>query len=145
MIKLKIIIYLSFFITVISCDSYKFIYMPITEYENINKLDKINSKSIKYNELYLTFTKTYKNFKIRLYENDTIKFNSYITTGRNDVYGIAKAFKVNKNSKILIYFEGIKKPLEISNEQMKNYKFIYLEKKKSKIIVEFNNSTKKFN
>ncbi len=142
--KLKTIISISFLLLFISCNSYKFIYFPVTEYENIDKLNRINAEYIKFDELYLTFTKTFTNDKIRLYENDTLKFNSFITTGSTNVQGIAKAFKINKKSNLKIYFDSNKKPLYIDGMQMKEYKFIYISKKDNKILIEFNNSTKKF-
>ena len=51
---------------------------------------------------------------------------------------MSKVFIINKNSEVIVEFEGIKKPLNITVEQMKLYKHIYLENNKNKIAVEFN-------
>lgn len=126
-----------------ACKSYKFKYVPISEYENIDKLNVINAKYIKENELYLTFTSDFNNDHILLYENDMIKFDSVINNG-SVVLGIAKSFKVKKDSEIKIYFDYSNKPVNVKREQMKEYKFIYISKRNKKFVIEFNNGTKKF-
>jgi hypothetical protein len=127
-------------ITLISCSPYKFIFVPVKN-DTSEKLSKVLSKYLKNDELFLTFTKSYDNDNIKVYENSEIKFDSVITTGKK-IYGLAKAFKVNKNSIVTIYFEGIKRPLLITKEQMKDYKQIYVSKKGKNIEIEFNNGAK---
>ncbi|CAM4020061.1 MULTISPECIES: hypothetical protein [Flavobacterium] len=142
--NLRTIIYTTLFVTFISCSKYTFTYIPVDEYDNIEKLNKINADNMKYDESFLTFTKSFNDYRIKLYQNDTIKFDSVITTGNRRIYGIAKTFIVNRKSQLKIYFQDINKPLYINEEQMKNYKFIYISKKNKKIEIEFNNGTKKF-
>jgi hypothetical protein len=125
-------------ITFISCSPYKFIYVPVKN-DTSEKLSKVLSKYLKKEELFVTFTRSYDNIKV--YENSEIRFDSVITTGKK-IYGLAKAFKVNKNSIVTIYFESIKRPLLITKEQMKDYKQIYVSKKGNNIEIEFNNGAK---
>jgi len=102
------------------------------------------SKSLKRDELYLTFTKGYDNTKVKFYENDSIKFDSLITTSSIITLGIDKAIKINKKSLITIKFEISEKPFTINSLQMKAYKFIYISKIHNKYEVEFNNEKKRF-
>lgn len=123
-----------------SCSSYKFEYIPTSD-KILLGLSKSLSNNLKEDELYLSFTKTYKNSKIRIIENNEILFDSLIST---DNKKITKTFKINKNFNVQIYIEGIKQSLNLTKEQMKDYKFIYIEKNKKKVVVEFNNGTKNF-
>jgi hypothetical protein len=104
--NLRTIIYTTLFVTFISCSKYTFTYIPVTEYENIDKLNKINAHNIQHDELYLIFTKSFKNYRVKIFQNDIIKFDSIITTSSKRVYGIAESFKVNKKSQLKIYFSG---------------------------------------
>lgn len=140
---MKSIIYLSTAIFIcfllFSCSSYKFEYVPTNDNATLG-LSKSLSNYLKADESYLSFTKSYKNSKIKILENNKVLFDSVISTGDK----IAKTFKINQNSNVIIYFEDIKKTLTLTKEQMKNYKFIYIEKNKKEVLVEFNNGTKNF-
>lgn len=134
--SLGIFICCSFF----SCVSYKYEFRPTNKTVNLG-LSKALAKNLKEDQLYLSFTKSYNQSRIKIYENNKILFDSLMPA---DKKYITKAFKVNKSSDIMIYFEDIRKPLKITKEQMKDYKFIYIEKKKRKVLIEFNNGTKNF-
>jgi hypothetical protein len=127
--------------TGISCSSYKFTFVPIKE-DTPEKLSSVLSSYLKEDELFLIFTKSYKDSPIKIYENNEVKFDSLITTDDLGFKGIARAFKVNKNSEVIVFFDKLKKPLKISKYQMREYKRIYIERERNNIEVEFNNGAK---
>lgn len=129
------------FIINTSCSSYKFEFIPLGE-NTSEKMSKILSKHLKEDELYLSFTKTYDNFKVKIYENNEVEYDGLMTTGAKNVKGLADAFKINKNSTVTVYLDGFKKPLKITPHQMRDYKFIYISKYKKQIVIEFNNNPK---
>lgn len=54
-----------------------------------------------------------------------------------------KVLTIKDFREIKITFDGISQPLKIKTEQMKMYKFIYIERRKKNVLIEFNNQTKK--
>ena len=120
-----------------SCSSYKLKFGP-TSPDSANKISK-SFKFLKPDQLFLSFTKGFHQTKIKVVENGTKIFDSIIST---DERHIAKSLKVNVNSSLIISFENQEKPLFISKTQMNNYKFIWIEKKWNKYVVEFYNGTK---
>lgn len=135
--KYKVILAAFVIISIVSCHSYKFVFAPTDGVI----ATKTFSKILKEDQLFLVFTKAYDNSKITVYENKIVLFDSIIPPPRKN---ITKVFKVNINSNITIHFDDIKKPLHITKEQMKNYKFIYIEKDNKKVTVDFNNGTKNY-
>lgn len=136
---IKLNVLMAFIIIILtSCNSYKFVFFPSNE-ETISKVSKTTEYVIKKEELFLCFTKTYVNTKVKIMENDSVVFDGVMTTKRN---GRAETFKINIYSKTIIYFEGITKPLEIDYEKKKLYKYVYLEKQNKKVVIEFNNGYK---
>lgn len=137
--KLKPIIQLiTILIFTSSCNSYKLNYYP-TSYELMDRKSNVLEDLIKKDELFLIFTKGFENTTVKLLENNNIIFDSSMVTKKN---GRAETLKVNINSNLKIYFADIKKPLFIKSSQMKLYKYVYIEKKKNKVTVEFNNGHK---
>ncbi|MGV1012918.1 MAG: hypothetical protein ACOYBS_10750 [Flavobacterium sp.] len=127
-----------FSFTFMSCNNYKFVFFPSSEEYNA-RMSRILEHVLKKDELFLCFTKNYHNKKIKVLEDDKVLFEGIATTKEN---GSAGTFIVNKNSELSIYFDKIKEPLKITKEQMKLYKYVYIEKHKHKVIVEFNNGHK---
>lgn len=124
--------------TVMGCSNYKYLYGYATE-DSYKRVTKILKYVLKKDELFLVFTKNYANSKIKVIQNDTILIEENISNNKN---GMSKVLIINKNSEVIVVFEGIKKPLNITVEQMKLYKHIYLENNKNKIAVEFNDNHK---
>jgi glutaredoxin-related protein len=139
--KLKDFIRILFVTTIcISCNPFKYTFVPIEPNYDAEKISR-SIKSLKPNQLFLIFTKNYQNSRIKLYSDDLVLFDSTITTNLSgNLMGLAKAFKVDKESKIIIHFDDIKKPLTITPQQMKEYKLIYLIKEKGRVEIEFNNN-----
>ena len=90
-------------------------------------------------ECFLVFTKEFNNENIEVKANGKIIYSGKISTNG---YTTAEVVKVKNNSNIEIRFDRISKSVKINTEQIKNYKYVYVEKKNSKIVVEFNNNTK---
>jgi len=135
--KFKIIFFTGILGLIVSCQTYKIIYVPtdgVTAKKGFSSI-------LKENQLFLVFAKSYGRSKVKVVENDKIIFDSLMPAPRKNT---AQAFKVNINSVITISFDDIKKTLTILPEQMEKYKFIYIEKKKKKVSVEFINGTKIF-
>ena len=120
--------------TMMGCSNYKYLYGYATE-DSYKRVSKSLEYVLKKEEMFLVFTKNYDDSKIKVIQNDAILFEENISNNKN---GMSKVFIINKNSEVIVEFEGIKKPLNITVEQMKLYKHIYLENNKNKIAVEFN-------
>ena len=120
--------------TIMGCSNYKYLYGYATE-DSYKRVSKSLEYVLKKEEMFLVFTKNYDDSKIKVIQNDAILFEENISNNKN---GMSKVFIINKNSEVIVEFEGIKKPLNITVEQMKLYKHIYLENNKNKIAVEFN-------
>lgn len=137
----KIIICFVLLILTISCVNYKYLYIPTSEATS-NGLSKSLQGTLKSEQLFLSFSKSFENSKVEIFENDVLLFNGLLSSTDTR---FTKVIKISSLSQIRIQFDAFKKPLVLSPEQMKNYKFIYLEKKKNYVLIEFNNSTKTFN
>lgn len=133
--KYTVIIIIS--IVFLSCSNYKLQFVPTDDIIK-SKLDDafFELYKIDTNELYFSFTKSYNNYHIKVIENDSILYDSLVTTGDK---GLAKTFKVNGNSDVTVYFEEFKKPLKIKKENLRNYKLVFVYKQNGKVLVEFNN------
>jgi hypothetical protein len=130
-----------FIILLWSCRPYEKIYIPITEYDDIERLNRINQKNISEHEAYLTFTKNFDKEQIKILEDGQLTVDSVMSTGSRGIEGVANSFKINKNAIITVKFKNCHKLLTILPKDMKDYKFIYIEKKDNySYIVEFNNS-----
>jgi hypothetical protein len=101
--KYKVILAAFVIISIVSCQSYKFVFAPTDGVI----ATKTFSKILKEDQLFLVFTKAYDNSKITVYENKIVLFDSIIPPPRKN---ITKVFKVNINSNITIHFDDIKKP-----------------------------------
>ena len=91
-------------------------------------------------DCYLIFTKEFNEENIEVKTNENIIYNNKISTNG---YQTAEVVKVKNSSNIEINIEGINKPVKIKTDQIKIYKFIFIEKKNRKVKVEFNNNMKK--
>ncbi len=139
--KIKSFILIFFFIFLLSsCSSIKYIYHvdEINNYEKISSALK-NANYISEKEFYLVFTKDFFEFPVKIIENEKIMFDGIITTKSNN---IAKSFKLKYNCSYQIELKDQKDRVLIIPEKIKNYKYVYINKNKNKIIVNFNNGEK---
>lgn len=124
-----------------SCNTiYRKTFVPITKYDEIKRLNQIHQKKVAENEAFLTFTKNFNNDKIKIFDDERVIIDSTLSTGKYGIIGMADSFKINKEAVIIIQINNERKLLTIYPKEMKNYKFIYVEKNGGKYNVEFNNS-----
>lgn len=90
-------------------------------------------------ECFLVFTREFNDENIEVKANGKVIYNGKISTNG---YTTAEVLKVKNSSNIEIKFDGINESVKINTEQIKNYKYVYVEKKNRKVIVEFNNNSK---
>lgn len=125
-----------FLIFQLSCTSVSYKSVPTSEeiYLRLSKIIKIDE-----DECFLIFTRKFSDENIKVKLDGNVIYNDKIST--ND-YRTAEVLKVKNSLNIEIKFEGIVKPVKITPEQMRIYKYIYVERKSRKIIVEFTNNAK---
>src|SRR5690606_32416867 len=79
--------------------------------------------------------------KIRIKENDKVKFDTIIDSKENYPF-IANTFTVNKNAIVEITSKAFSKPLIIRPENMSKYKYVYISKSGNEIEIHFTERNK---
>ena len=122
----------------LSCSNYNTVFSASSE-DIISRKAKVLEYVLKKDELFLIFTRVFDNTQVKVIENNKMVYDGLMNT---DESGKSNVFKININSELTIFFDKIKKPLKITKEQMKLYKYIYISKNKNKITAEFSNGAK---
>ena len=125
-------------ISQLSCSSVSYKSVPTSEERYLQLSNSL--KNMDKDDCYLIFTKEFNEENIEVKTNENIIYNNKISTNG---YQTAEVVKVKNSSNIEINIEGINKPVKIKTDQIKIYKFIFIEKKNRKVKVEFNNNMKK--
>jgi hypothetical protein len=125
--------------TLFSCKTFEYEYgVPGGDVES-RVLEKAGY--LKRNEAFLCFTRNYDTTGVKVSQNNAVLFNDKITTFK----GMARVLKIDKNLNTTIAFEGIKKVLTITPEQMSGYKSIQVYRKTNKIFIHFYDGSKRLN
>lgn len=133
---MKRIIVLIIMFMLSSCSPYKFRFSTLNDTAKSMLDDNLfEAYGTKPNELYLCFMTFYDDYQVTVIENNLIIYDSLIST---DNKGIAKAFKINNDSDMTVWFEDFKKPLKIKSKDLKGYKFVFLYKQDGNVFVKFN-------
>src|SRR5690606_16138303 len=109
-----------------SCKPYKFTFVPTSQasYAKLNQgLEKANL--IGEDSLFLGFTQGFNNENIIITTHSDTIFKGTIST---DGKKFAKAFKIYNQVAIKVKFNREKDSFEITEKQMRLYKFIYIER-----------------